>query len=108
MKIMIPSPFGLCRYEESEKNYKKFLELNPGHSAAEKQLSQLSQSQSAWESASNLFETGELTKALEYLEKVVLVFSPACAKVKTSICFVLITFIYLISNLFQCEGNKQT
>ncbi|KAJ9694485.1 hypothetical protein PVL29_010125 [Vitis rotundifolia] len=72
----------ICRYEESEKNYKKFLELNPGNSAAEKELSQLSQSQSALDTASNLFETGGFTKALDYIDKVVLVFSPACAKAK--------------------------
>lgn len=72
----------ICRYEESEKTYKKFLELNPGNSAAEKELSQLSQSQSALDTASNLFETGGFTKALDYIDKVVLVFSPACAKAK--------------------------
>ncbi|KAK9124299.1 hypothetical protein Sjap_013901 [Stephania japonica] len=37
----------LCRFEESEKTYKKFLELKPGFSAAEKELSQLLQAQSA-------------------------------------------------------------
>lgn len=72
----------ICRYEESEKTYKKFLELNPGNSAAEKELSQLSQSQSALDTASNLFGTGGFTKALDYIDKVVLVFSPACAKAK--------------------------
>lgn len=82
---MIHSLFDLCRYEESEKTYKKFLELNPGNSAAEKELSQLSQSQSALDTASNLFGTGGFTKALDYIDKVVLVFSPACAKV-TNIC----------------------
>ncbi|KAL7265114.1 hypothetical protein ACSBR1_002963 [Camellia fascicularis] len=35
----------LCRYEDSEKNYKKFLELKPGNLAAEKELSQLLQAQ---------------------------------------------------------------
>lgn len=72
----------LCRYEESEKSYNKFLELKPGNSAAEKELSQLSQARSALNSASNLFDSGDFTKALEYIEKVVLVFSPACSKAK--------------------------
>ncbi|XP_027071442.1 dnaJ protein P58IPK homolog [Coffea arabica] len=72
----------LCRYEESEKSYNKFLELKPGNSAAEKELSQLSQAQSALNSASNLFDSGDFTKALEYIDKVVLVFSPACSKAK--------------------------
>ncbi|XP_027176065.1 dnaJ protein P58IPK homolog [Coffea eugenioides] len=72
----------LCRYEESEKSYNKFLELKPGNSAAEKELSQLSQARSALNSASNLFDSGDFTKALEYIDKVVLVFSPACSKAK--------------------------
>ncbi|PIA38566.1 hypothetical protein AQUCO_02700050v1 [Aquilegia coerulea] len=72
----------LCRYEESEKNYKKFLELKPGVSSAEKELSQLLQAQSALESAHNLFDSGDFSKALEFVEKVVLVFSPACSKAK--------------------------
>ncbi|KAK8553788.1 hypothetical protein V6N12_030771 [Hibiscus sabdariffa] len=42
----------LCRYEESEKSYK------------------------------NLFDSGDYAKGLEYLDKVVLVFSPACSKAK--------------------------
>ncbi|KAL3531925.1 hypothetical protein ACH5RR_005446 [Cinchona calisaya] len=72
----------LCRYEDSEKSYKKFLELKPGDSVAEKELSQLSQAQSALHSALNLFDSGDFTKALEYTDKVVLVFSPACSKAK--------------------------
>ncbi|KAJ4970553.1 hypothetical protein NE237_003652 [Protea cynaroides] len=72
----------LCRYEESEKNYKKFLELKPGTSAAEKELSQLMQAKSALETAMNLFESDDFGKSLDYIEKVVLVFSPACSKAK--------------------------
>ncbi|KAF5203345.1 Dnaj protein p58ipk-like protein [Thalictrum thalictroides] len=72
----------LCRYEESEKNYKKFLELKPGVSSAEKELSQLLQAQSALESAFIHFDSGDFSKALEFVEKVVLVFSPACSKAK--------------------------
>ncbi|KZV35096.1 hypothetical protein F511_04401 [Dorcoceras hygrometricum] len=72
----------LCRYEESEKSYKKFLEMKPGNSAAEKELSQLYQAQTAFDSSNSLFETGDFSKALEYIDKVVLIFSPACTKAK--------------------------
>ncbi|TYG54331.1 hypothetical protein ES288_D09G180500v1 [Gossypium darwinii] len=72
----------LCRYEESEKSYKKFLELKPGNAIGEKELSQLRQAQSALETAFSLFDSRDHTKGLEYLDKVVLVFSPACSKAK--------------------------
>nr|QEG03093.1 putative DnaJ protein P58IPK B isoform X1 [Cymbidium ensifolium] len=71
----------LCRFEESENNYRKALELKPGTSV-EKELSQLSQAKNALDSAHNLFESGDFSKALEYIDKVVLVFSPACLKAK--------------------------
>lgn len=72
----------LCRYEQSERSYKKFLELKPGHSIAEKELSQLLQAQSALQTAQSLYESANFTKSLEYIDKVVLVFSPACTKAK--------------------------
>ncbi|XP_022963264.1 dnaJ protein P58IPK homolog [Cucurbita moschata] len=72
----------LCRYDESKKNYKKYLELKPGNSAGETELSQLLQAQSALETALKLFDTGDHTKSLEFLDKVVLVFSPACSEAK--------------------------
>ncbi|XP_009377419.2 dnaJ protein P58IPK homolog [Pyrus x bretschneideri] len=72
----------ICRYEESEKSYKKFLELKPRESVAEKELSQLIQAQNALDTAMTLFESGDHAKSLEYVEKVVLVFSPACSKAK--------------------------
>ncbi|KAK9724074.1 hypothetical protein RND81_05G046000 [Saponaria officinalis] len=72
----------LCRYEDSEIDYKKFLELKPGNAAAEKELSQLHQAQSALKTASSLFDSGDFKKALEHVDKVVLVFSPACSKAK--------------------------
>ncbi|KAI3474658.1 hypothetical protein Pfo_029843 [Paulownia fortunei] len=53
-----------------------------GNSAAEKELSQSYQAQNALNSAKNLFDSGDFTKALEYIDKVVLVFSPACSKAK--------------------------
>ncbi|OAY42660.1 dnaJ protein P58IPK homolog [Manihot esculenta] len=72
----------LCRYEESERSYKKYLELKPRHSTAEKELSQLHQAQSALDTAFTLFDSGDYAKSLEYIDKVVLVFSPACSKAK--------------------------
>ncbi|KAF5737572.1 dnaJ subfamily C member 3 [Tripterygium wilfordii] len=72
----------LCRYQESEGNYKMFLELKPGDSIAEKELSQLVQAQNALHTAFTLFDSGDHTKSLEYIDKVVLVFSPACSKAK--------------------------
>ncbi|XP_019426216.1 PREDICTED: dnaJ protein P58IPK homolog [Lupinus angustifolius] len=72
----------LCRYEQSERSYKKVLELKPGHSTAEKELSQLLQAKSALETAQSLYDLGNFTKSLEYIDKVVLVFSPACTKAK--------------------------
>ncbi|TQE13153.1 hypothetical protein C1H46_001237 [Malus baccata] len=72
----------ICRYEESEKSYKKFLELKPRESVAEKELSQLIQAQNALDTAMTLFESGNYAKSSEYVEKVVLVFSPACSKAK--------------------------
>lgn len=72
----------LCRYEESEKDYTKFLEMKPGNSAAEKELSQLLQALSALETAQKLFDSGDITKSLHYIDKIVLVFSPACTKAK--------------------------
>lgn len=90
--------FEWCRYEDSEKSYKKFLELKPGNSVAEKELSQLYQAQSALESALSLFDSGDYTKALEYADKVVLVFSPACAKVRPNSIFLfpLLVLTFLI------------
>lgn len=72
----------LCRYEESEESYKKYLELKPGDSAAEKELSQLLQAKNALETALNLFDSKEYGKALDYVDKVVLVFSSSCIKAK--------------------------
>ncbi|EEF42962.1 dnaJ protein P58IPK homolog [Ricinus communis] len=72
----------LCRYEESEKSYTKLLELKPKHSVAEKELSQLNQAKSALDTAFSLFDSGDYTKSLEYVDKVVLVFSPSCSKAK--------------------------
>ncbi|KAI4341932.1 hypothetical protein MLD38_026601 [Melastoma candidum] len=72
----------LCRYVESEASYKKFLDLKPGNKAAEKELSQLQQAKSALDSAFSLFESGDFVKALEYVDRIVLVFSPGCSKAK--------------------------
>ncbi|XP_023767837.1 dnaJ protein P58IPK homolog [Lactuca sativa] len=72
----------LCRYEESEKSYKKFLEMKPGNSVVEKELSQMHQAQSALDTANNLYDSGDYTKALDFIDKVVLIFSPACSQAK--------------------------
>lgn len=72
----------LCRYDGAETDYKKYLELKPGNAAAEKELSQLHQARNALQTASSLFDSGDFEKALEYVGKVVLVFSPACSKAK--------------------------
>lgn len=72
----------LCRYEESEESYKKFQEMKPKNSVAEKELSQLHQARNALDSANDLFASEDFTKSLEYIEKVVLVFSPACSEAK--------------------------
>lgn len=55
--------------------------MKPGNSAAEKELSQMLQALSALETAQNLFESGDMTKSLHYIDKIVLVFSPACSRV---------------------------
>lgn len=81
-----------CRFEESEVNYKKFLDLKPGTSSAEKDLSQLLQAQSALDSAYSLFESNEYSKALDYIDKVVLVFSPGCLEVFIQINLLLKVF----------------
>lgn len=72
----------LCRYEESEESYKRFLEMKPGNSAVKKELSQLHQSRDALNTAINLVNSGDFSKSLEYVDKVVLVFSPECSKAK--------------------------
>lgn len=68
--------------------------MKPGNSAAEKELSQLYQAQNALNSANDLFDSGDFTKALEYIYKVVLVFSPECFKV----CFLVCSIIYINMN----------
>jgi DnaJ family protein C protein 3 len=66
----------IYRFEESEKDYKTLLELKPGNSATKKVLSQLIHSRNALDQALNLLDMGDFSKALEYIDKVVLVFSP--------------------------------
>eukprot|EP00252_Welwitschia_mirabilis_P011252 TRINITY_DN2532_c0_g1_i1.p1 TRINITY_DN2532_c0_g1~~TRINITY_DN2532_c0_g1_i1.p1 ORF type:complete len:492 (+),score=117.94 TRINITY_DN2532_c0_g1_i1:125-1600(+) len=72
----------LCRYDEAEKDYQVFLQHKPGNTVAEKELSQLVQAKNAFDKAQNLSESGDFSKALEYIEKVVLVFSSQCAQAK--------------------------
>lgn len=65
--------------------------MKPRDSAAEKELSQMQQAKSALDSATNLLDTGDIKKALEYIDKVVLVFSPACFKVFSQYCIIYVT-----------------
>jgi DnaJ homolog subfamily C member 3 len=69
------------RYKEAEKDYNKHLELKTGSAAVEKELTQLLQAQNSLQSAYDQFDSGEFSKVLEYLNKIVLVFSPGCLKV---------------------------
>ena len=81
------------RFDESERDYKKYLELKPKSSSAEKELSQLGQAKSALESAYSHFDLADFAKVLEYIDKIVLVFSPGCTKVcafATLCCFNLV------------------
>uniref|UniRef100_A0A0E0G393 J domain-containing protein n=1 Tax=Oryza nivara TaxID=4536 RepID=A0A0E0G393_ORYNI len=71
-----------CRYKEAEGDYSKYLELKPGSSSVEKELSQLLQAQNALESAYGQFESHDFSKVLDYINKIVLVFSPDCLKAK--------------------------
>uniref|UniRef100_A0A0E0JUC7 J domain-containing protein n=1 Tax=Oryza punctata TaxID=4537 RepID=A0A0E0JUC7_ORYPU len=71
-----------CRYKEADGDYSKYLELKPGSSSVEKELSQLLQAQNALESAYGQFESHDFSKVLEYINKIVLVFSPDCLKAK--------------------------
>lgn len=72
----------LCRYGDGEKDYKKVLELKTAHSAAEKELSQLHQAKNGLEQAMSSFESGDISKAHDYLDKVVLVLSPECPQAR--------------------------
>lgn len=69
--------------------------MKPGNSVAEKELSQLHQAKSALDSANSLYDSGDYTKAMEYLEKVVLVFSPACSKVIKSVLVTRLAIIFI-------------
>uniref|UniRef100_A0A8I6YDK3 Uncharacterized protein n=1 Tax=Hordeum vulgare subsp. vulgare TaxID=112509 RepID=A0A8I6YDK3_HORVV len=71
-----------CRHKEAESDYNKFLELKPGTASVEKELAQLLQAQNALESAYTQSDAGEFSKVLEYVNKIVLVFSPGCLKAK--------------------------
>ncbi|RZR79675.1 hypothetical protein BHM03_00005466 [Ensete ventricosum] len=67
-----------CRFEDSMKDYKRFLELKPGTSSVEKDLSKSLQAQDALNSAYSHFDSGDHSKALDYINKVVLVYSSGC------------------------------
>lgn len=54
------------------------------------------QAQSALETAQSLYELGNFSKSLEYIDKVVLVFSPDCTKVTFLCSFCSITIISVL------------
>ncbi|CAL9202386.1 unnamed protein product [Musa hybrid cultivar] len=72
----------LCRFEDSGKDYKKFLELKPGTSSVEKDLSKSLQAQDALNSAYSHFDSSDHSKALDYINKIVLVYSSGCLEAK--------------------------
>ena len=71
----------ISSYADGQRDFEKVLELKPGHSTAEKELSQIQQSKDTLDLALSSFENGDTAKAQEYLDKVVLVLSPYCSKV---------------------------
>ena len=81
MLVLCALCFFKSRYKEAEIDYNKYLELNPGTATVEKELSQLLQAQSSLQSAYGQFDSGDFSKVLEYINKIVLVFSPGCLKV---------------------------
>lgn len=79
--------------------------MKPQNSAVEKELSQLHQAQSALDTATNLFEHSDYTKALDFIDKVVLVFSPACSQVLTH-KFQHFHFIFILQNNIHISGQN--
>lgn len=73
--------FMFSSYFDGEKDFERVLELRAAHATAEKELSQLHQAKSTLDLATSSFESGDVAKAQEYLDKVVLVLSPDCSKV---------------------------
>ncbi|XP_047054505.1 dnaJ protein P58IPK homolog B [Lolium rigidum] len=71
-----------CSYKEAESDYNKYMELKPGTASVEKELSQLLQAKNALESAYSQSDAGDFSKVLEYVKKIVLVFSPGCLQAK--------------------------
>eukprot|EP00250_Pteridium_aquilinum_P025251 c3041_g1_i1 orf=264-1856(-) len=72
----------ICRFGDGEKDYERVLELRAAHATAEKELSQLHQAKSNLNLATSSFDSGDMAKAQEYLDKVVLVLSPDCSKAR--------------------------
>lgn len=76
----------ISSYGDGQRDFEKLLELKPGHSVAEKELSQIQQSKDTLDLAVTSFENGDTAKAQEYLDKVVLILSPYCSKVSAQFC----------------------
>lgn len=71
----------------------------------EKELSQLLQAQSALDSAHNHFESGDFSKALDYIDKIILIFSPGCLRVPFMDYWCLSVLVKLD---MDCTNNLQS
>jgi DnaJ family protein C protein 3 len=71
----------ICRFEEGERDFRKILELKPGHSSAGKELAQTAEARDTLAEAELFIDTEEFTKAGEALDRVVS-YSPECSQVK--------------------------
>ncbi|KAJ7551932.1 hypothetical protein O6H91_06G035000 [Diphasiastrum complanatum] len=72
-----------CRFRESEKDIRKALEMKPDHSTAQKELSLLLQAEDGLNQAKSYYDEDDVVKAIEYLDKIVLVLSPDCCKARS-------------------------
>jgi DnaJ family protein C protein 3 len=70
----------ICRFEQGERDFRKILELKPGHSSAGKELAQTAEARDTLAEAELFIDTEEFTKAGEALDRVVS-YSPECSQV---------------------------
>ncbi|CAM6043781.1 unnamed protein product [Sphagnum compactum] len=71
----------MCRFEEGERDFRKILELKPGHSSAGKELAQTAEARDTLAEAELFIDTEEFTKAGEALDRVVS-YSPECSQAR--------------------------
>jgi hypothetical protein len=72
----------ICRFEEGERDFRKILELKPGHSSAGKELAQTAEARDTLAEAELFIVNEEFTKAGEALDRVVS-YSPECSQVNS-------------------------